>query len=141
MSIGLLHRRRAVLAAIAAVTLGLGAAMSAFGVDPSSFEFADGNTTHQSTTDWDDVYAAAKSGGSLTGYETVSWIQDHDYTDEQSMFTIGSKDVNDVSTWGWRVVGEVPDKTDLLNVLAAKSGTQLYFAADRYATKIGRAHV
>lgn len=125
--------RRRIAAAIggtALAGLAVGVALALAG----GFDYRDGDTV--GGADWDAVYAGTAA------VDATSFTADNDYWGELTLFTGGgSKDINDVSMWAWRTVGQPPDKTDLLHAMAAydesagSGGTpQLYFAADRYAT-------
>jgi hypothetical protein len=83
--------------------------------------------------DWDDV-----SNGTDTAAVTTGIVPDEfgaSTSDDQ--FTLGSKDVLDVSEWHWKSGVPPSDKTDLENAYAAlydDNGTQyLYLGADRFA--------
>ena len=55
-------------------------------------------------------------------------------SDNDTRFTVGSSDLDDVSEWHWDLAS-VPDKDDLLHAGAALYGDSLlYFFGDRYAT-------
>ncbi|MFM2105181.1 MAG: hypothetical protein RL338_213 [Chloroflexota bacterium] len=125
--------RRRLAAAIGGTALA-GLAVGVVLALAGGFEYRDGDTA--GGADWDAVYAGTAA------VDATSFTADNDYWGELTLFTGGgSKDINDVSMWAWRTVGQPPDKTDLLHAMAAydasagSGGTpQLYFAADRYAT-------
>jgi hypothetical protein len=56
-------------------------------------------------------------------------------SDADDHFVIGSKDINDISTWHWSL-GSVPDKDDILDAGAALyPGDNIYFFGDRFAIR------
>jgi len=77
--------------------------------------------------DWDLIYNHTSSASVTTG------ILSDAPSSADNAFVIGSKDIDDVSTWHWQIFS-TPDKDDILNGGAALyNGTDLYFFADRYA--------
>jgi hypothetical protein len=114
----------------------------------------DGNATHQTTDDWDNVChqvnptACPSPVTNTNGATAVSWVDDGSLN--ASIFTGGgSKDPQDISSWAWKDgAGGLPDKDNLLHSFAARyslapnastcpsGGTAtcevLFFGSDRY---------
>jgi hypothetical protein len=90
----------------------------------------DGNATAVAPNppdDWSMIYSSSSNAQVTTGID-VDMPSNAD-----NAFVIGSKDINDVSTWHWQTFS-VPDKDDILHAFAALYGnTKLYFGGDRYA--------
>jgi hypothetical protein len=119
--------------------------------DTGAFEL-DGNATHQTSDDWDNVChqvsaAACPSPANTNTATAVSWTAEPNLN--SSIFTGGgSKDPQDVSNWAWKDgAGGLPDKDNLLHGFAARyslapsatcpAGTAttcevLFFGSDRY---------
>ena len=94
----------------------------------SGFEL-DGNANSVAPNlpdDWDSVYTGGSNATSTTGV-----ITDVPSKNDNS-FTIGTKDIGDVSSWH-HTTQSTPDKNDILHAGAAQYNSQLYFFADRYA--------
>ena len=106
--------------------------------DASTFEL-DGNAFHSSAHDWDQVYAD-RNGPPYpnSGADNQLFIVDG-FGSGDDIFTGGStKDINDTSSWLWKV-GSVQDKDDIENAFAAaytasNGHTVAYFGLDRYQT-------
>jgi hypothetical protein len=135
-------RRRKILATFLAVLL------TCFGVviaaqkapdvhDEGVFEL-DGNAIHGTMVppgdDWDNVLLG---GGGLSLVNT-GLITDAPSDADDNFQGGGSKDLNDVSSWGW-ATNSVPNKDDLLHAFAAiyrmpsDNHIHIYFGADRYS--------
>jgi uncharacterized repeat protein (TIGR01451 family) len=94
----------------------------------------DGNATDESAPgqDWNTALASSPSGSHIARVAVTDALNGGD-----DVFTSGSKDTNDISTWRW-TTGAAPDKSDLEHAYAsAYVGSDghlyLYFGADRYA--------
>src|SRR5688500_3422973 len=78
----------------------------------------------------------------LIGGATSRTADDIGIGDKQ--FTIGSKDIDQISQWGWRTSGQTEDKNDIVNSYAAayvKDGKLfLYMGADRYSSGAGNSN-
>jgi hypothetical protein len=158
-----LRTRRALIAA--GTVIGTTAALALFAGSASAvhdtglFEL-DGNAVNSAATpgdDWDNVcHQVLGSGCSTTnntsGATAVSWVSEPNLN--ATIFTGGgSKDPQDISSWGWKDgAGGLPDKDNLLHSFAARysvpsnshcpgaggntDGTKtcdvLYFGSDRY---------
>src|SRR5258706_303626 len=91
----------------------------------------DGNATAVAPNppdDWDLIYNGTDAADVTTGI-----VNDLPSANDNA-FVIGSKDIDDVSTWHWQVF-TTPDKDDILHAGAALyNGDQIFFFGDRYAT-------
>ena len=94
----------------------------------------DGNATSVSPNppdDWDLIANRASSAQVTTGILT----DPPPPKNADNLFTVGSKDINDISTWHW-TLGSVPDKDEILHAGAALyDGNKIYFFADRFTTE------
>lgn len=104
----LADRRALALAVVVAALLGLAAAGATSG---SNFTLPN----------WSTVLAACPECAVTDG----TGAADHIYSGG------GSKDIRDISEWGWRSGETLPPKTDLTNVATWVDGGVLYFAAER----------
>lgn len=106
----------------------LGGGCGSAGVIASGFEL-EGNAiavVPNRPDDWDLIYNGTSSPTFSTGVITDAPSTNDNY------FTVGTKDLDDVSSWR-HTLGSTPDKDDILHAGAAQYGTQLYFFGDRYA--------
>src|SRR5689334_17596415 len=76
--------------------------------------------------DWDLIFNNTSSAEHTTGI--ITDLPSHN----DNAFYMGSKDVNDVTTWHWQLF-TTPDKDDILHGGAALYGNNIYFFGDRYA--------
>ena len=76
--------------------------------------------------DWDLIYNGTSAAETTTGI--VNDLPSHN----DNAFFMGSKDVNDVTTWHWQLFS-TPDKDDILHGGAALYGNNIYFFGDRFA--------
>lgn len=113
--------------------LTLGMAPTAHAVDHLGLFELDANTTVDGAApidDWNSFYPSISGGHASTSTGIVP-------DTNPKVFSNGSKDILDISGWGYRF-GSSPPKSDLLNAYAAAypSGSDLiiYFGADRAST-------
>jgi hypothetical protein len=129
----------ALLATAAVTAFNAGPALAVH--DTGAFEL-DGNATNGAAAgdDWDNVChqvtgSDCSTTNNTTGATAVDWVSEPNVN--ASIFTGGgSKDPQDVSSWGWKDgAGGLPDKDNLLHSFAARyptnAGDVLFFGSDR----------
>jgi hypothetical protein len=112
---------------------GCGATNPNCGPGGSTFEL-EGNAVDDSVPgdDWNTTGGAAGVGGA----RTEAFVADG--SGNATIFTVGSKDIDDVSAWSWKDnAGGLPDKDNITNAYARAYDVNnqqiLYFGLDRYA--------
>ncbi|HAG09283.1 MAG TPA: hypothetical protein DCK87_06975, partial [Desulfotomaculum sp.] len=90
----------------------------------------DSNAKNVLPDDWDSLFPVNQSPAA----KVAVFVPD---PEKNNIFTTGgSKDINDVTEWGW-TAGNVPDKDDITNAYAAAYNVDgdliIYFGLDRYA--------
>ena len=114
------------------VTLGLVSIPVLQAVHADGFQL-DGDIATQVTTpathDWTQVYTDFLAGNTSTsGADAIAFAHEG-----HRQFTIGgSKDIQNTTSWNWKN-GDKQDKDDILDAMAARYGSTLYFGADRFA--------
>ncbi len=107
--------------------------VTAQAVDTGNLFELDANAVDDPATplvdDWETLYNGVGSSSAFTGI-----VAD---PAPLSIFTGGRKDIQDLTSWGWKT-GGVPDKDDITNAYAAAYNNAegdliVYFGADRFA--------
>ena len=80
--------------------------------------------------DWDTLYSGGGNAAVFTGI-----LPD---PDQNTIFTGGKKDIQDIPAWGWKNDGGFPDKDDITNAYGAayfanNGDLIIYFGCDRFA--------
>lgn len=84
-----------------------------------------------------DDWSLLFNGGAETGGHSAAYSGIDADPGQDTIFTGGKKDIQNIGQWGWKNNGGFPDKDDITNAYAAayQSGSDLivYFGADRFA--------
>ena len=129
---------RAVLSFVVMMFFGI-SSPHAMGVDNGTFEL-DGNAVVDGPApaeDWELLY----DNGNNTGGSSIAFTGILADPGQDTIFTGGRKDIQDISKWRWKSNGGFPDKNDITNAYAAAfldemSGDLIvHFGADRFSIR------